>query len=541
MSDEESSFTVFRAYLLRREFTWFDIFLWVIANPLASGLLYYSVSVTGSPGFYGGVVPYAFLLAGLMFIPIALLFMITASSLPRSASPYILVSRAFGALPGFLSIALYLFLSGGLLTIGFLAYSSTGILSDGFIMSGYITNNSYLITLGESLKSVLFTVIIALIVITFLFVATIFGRRVIKILLYVSVAIPLVLYIAILVSLYPFSSRVFINNWNTLFNDSYGKIISIAQYGGVVNGVVVNALKPVSEWNATLALLGVAVYAYLGLENASFIAGEVKDPVNSYLKGYITGFTTLIALYTVTPVIITLIAGYDFLSAYSYLYHYYPGVLKIIMGTNTPPSPSLVTIISVYTGNTYTSLIFTAVAYLFYFNTMLTIWNSGIRILLALSQDHLMPRFLARISHRTGVPHYSNLFIYVLSTLILLSTIFIKSNLQLELSFLKIMNLGYSIFLVFIGLSLISVPLFSEKLYNRFTYRSRGLLYIVGYTSSTIGFGLALTVGTETSPTDILVATSLFGAILLLFIAITTYMKHRGVRYEEVFSRIPPM
>ncbi|AFL66657.1 APC family permease [Desulfurococcus amylolyticus] len=541
MSDEESSFTVFRAYLLRREFTWFDIFLWVIANPLASGLLYYSVSATGSPGFYGGVVPYAFLFAGLIFIPIALLFMIIASSLPRSASPYILVSRVFGMLPGFLSIALYLFLSGGLLTLGFLAYSSTGILSDGFIVSGYITNNSYLIMLGESLKSVFFTVIIALIVVTFLFVATMFGRRVIKILLYVSVAAPLVLYIAILVSLYPFSSKVFINNWNTLFNDSYGKIISIALYGGVVDGVVVNALKPVNEWSATFALLGVAMYAYLGLENASFIAGEVKDPVSSYFKGYITGFTTLTALYTVTPVIITLIAGYDFLSAYSYLYHYYPGVLKIIMGTNTPPSPSLTTIISVYTGNTYTSLIFTAVAYLFYFNTMLTIWISGIRALLALSQDHLMPRFLARISRRASVPHYSNLFIYVLSTLVLLLTIFIKSNLQLELSFLKIMNLGYSMFLVFTGLSLISVPLFSEKLYNRFTYRSRGLLYIVGYASSTIGFGLVLAAGANASLIDVVVATSLFGAILLLFIAVTTYMEHRGVRYEEVFSRIPPM
>lgn len=541
MGDEESSFTVFRAYLLRREFTWFDVFLWVIANPLASGLLYYSVSATGSPGFYGGVVPYAFLSAGLVFIPIALLFMITASSLPRSASPYILVSRTFGALPGFLAIALYLFLSGGLLSIGFLAFSSTGILSDGFIVGGHITNNSYLTALGESLRSMTFTVIIALIVFTLLFIAETLGRRAIRILLHVSVATPLVLYIAILTSLYPFSNKVFINNWNTLFNDSYGKIMSIALHGGVVNGVAVEALKPVTEWNATFALFGIAVWAYLGLENASFIAGEVKDPVNSYFKGYIAGFATLVALYTVTPVIVTLIAGYDFLSAYSYLYHYYPGVLKIIMGTNTLPSPSLVTIISVYTGNIYTSLIFTATAYLFYFNTMLTIWLSATRGLLALSQDHLMPRFLARISRRTSTPLYSNLFIYVLSTLVLLLSFFIKSNQQLELSFLKIMNLGYSVFLVFTGLSLISTPLFSEKLYSRFTYRNKGLLYIVGYTSSTVGFGLSLTVGANTSLTDVIVATSLFGAILLLFIAITTYMKHRGVRYEEVFSRIPPM
>lgn len=538
---EESPLTVFRAYLLKREFTWFDVFLWVVANPVASGLIYYSVSATGEYGYYGGVVPAAFIAAGIVFAPVALLFMIVASSLPRSASPYVLASRGLGALPGFIAASLYLFMSGGLLSLGFLAYSSIEVLGDGLTVSGHIAGSSILVGLGSAVRAQPYMLLAAFTLVTVLFLAAGMGRKSVKALLHASTAFPLVLYAAVMLSLFPFSRSVFTGNWDRLFNNSYSRIVDLALNGGVVNGVSVQPLRAVSEWSGTFTVFTMAVWAYLGVENASFIAGEVREPGSSYLKGYIAGYMVLVAMYTVTPVAVTLLAGYDFLSAYSYLYHHYPDVLKTLMGVNAPPAPCLATIVSVYTGNMVTSLLFTLAAFLFYFNTMLTSWVSATRILFALGEDRLMPRLTARVSRRTHVPGYANLFIYILSIAVVSASPFIRSHPSIEASFIRLMTLGYAFFLTITGLALISTLVFAEELYERFTFKDKRVLYPIGFTTSVVGFALALSSFAGISLTDILVASTGFSLILLLFIAVTLYMKRRGVRYSEVFSRIPPM
>jgi len=537
MSDEKPSFLVFRAYLLRREFTWFDVFLWVIANPLASGLLYYSVAATGYPGFYGGVMPFAFLLAGIVFIPVALLFMIIASSLPRSAAPYVFTSRSLGILPGFLAIGLYLFISGGLLSLGFLAYSSLRFLSSGLYLSGYMSGNTASTEAGLYLGTPVYALILTIITLTVLLIIGHLGRRAVRIVLYATVTVPLILLILIVSLSYPFSNNVFTSNWNTLFNNSYREIINTALKGGAG----VEPLRPVDAWTGILGLFTIAVWAYLGVESASFIAGEVRDPVKSYLKGYIAGYSVLVALYTVMPVVVTLIAGYDFLASYSYLYHYYPRLLGALMGVETPPSPSILLVIGVYNGNPVVALTLAFTAYLFYFNTMLTTWVAATRILFSLSEDHLMPRLFTRVSRKTHTPHYSNAFIYLLSIIVASATTYIVTDPQLESSFIKIMSFGYTVFLTVTGLAMLAAPVVSERLYSRLTYRNRALLYTIGFISSVAGFGLTLTTWSGISLGDILVTTVGYTVLLLVFIVITTYMKHRGVRYEEVFSKIPPM
>lgn len=540
--NEEESFLVFRAYLLRREFTLLDVFLWVIAAPLASGLIYYSVSAVGFHGYYGGVVYLAFLLGGVIFLPITLAFMVTASSLPRSASPYVLSTRSLSVLAGYIATVVYLFISGGLLSIGFLAFSSIGVIGDGLILGGYISGSRILAGLGEYLKNPAIAFISTLVVFTILFFAESYGRRMVKILLYASTITPLVIYLAVLLSMYPFSNSVFKSNWDKLFNNSYQAIISIALQGGVVNGSIVEPLKPVDMWSGTISLVTMAMWAYMGVEAASFIASEVKDPSRTYRRGYIAGYLLLLAIYTSTPVAITSLAGYDFLAAYSYLYHSNPVLLKSLMRVEGPlPSPSMVTVISVYTNSVFSAMLFTITAFLLYFDTLLVTWVSAVRILFTLSEDHLMPRLLSKVSRKYSVPFYSNLLIYILSVVVALLTVYIRSQPALEHAFLRYMNLGYAVFVAIIGLSLVNIPLASRSLRGWFKHMREWQLRFLGLIVFITGFLMAGFDLMWFSLRDLAVISVILTGVVASYIAVTGYMKRRGVVYEELVSRVPQM
>lgn len=68
--EEEETFFVRRASGLVRELNWYDIIIWVLATPAASGMTYYAVKILGDPSVYNGNLPLAFFIAGLMFLPL---------------------------------------------------------------------------------------------------------------------------------------------------------------------------------------------------------------------------------------------------------------------------------------------------------------------------------------------------------------------------------------------------------------------------------------------------------------------------------------
>jgi len=69
-----------RASGLVRELSWFDVMIWAIACPAASGMTYYAVKMLGDPSAYGGDEVLAFFFAGLMWLPLIVAFTIISSS-----------------------------------------------------------------------------------------------------------------------------------------------------------------------------------------------------------------------------------------------------------------------------------------------------------------------------------------------------------------------------------------------------------------------------------------------------------------------------
>src|SRR6056297_4276263 len=110
MSDKGVIFTR-RASGLVRELSWLDVFIFVVAGPAASGIMFYSVSTAAD--FPGASLPLAFLFGLIIFLPITLLVAINSATMPRSGGLYIGVSRVMGPTLGFLS-AWLLFIGYGI-------------------------------------------------------------------------------------------------------------------------------------------------------------------------------------------------------------------------------------------------------------------------------------------------------------------------------------------------------------------------------------------------------------------------------------------
>ncbi|MGC9012727.1 hypothetical protein [Thermogladius sp.] len=119
---------------------------------------------------------------------------------------------------------------------------------------------------------------------------------------------------------------------------------------GAVRGVT--PLTPAPLAAATGGIMVAALWAYARLESASFVAGEVKDPVKSYTWGYLLGFLTVFALYLLVPFVVEAKLGVSLVASYSYLYYTYRGVLKSLSGRPLVP-PSIFVYLSLFTSDKY--------------------------------------------------------------------------------------------------------------------------------------------------------------------------------------------
>jgi amino acid transporter len=110
---------------------WFEVFLWVVANPVASGFTFFTVQMLGTPGLYGGSNLLAYLLAGLVYVPVVLAFMYVALNVQRAAAPYVLISRAVSPVVAFIAIWYYMAATGGMMVAALWAYA--GLESASFV------------------------------------------------------------------------------------------------------------------------------------------------------------------------------------------------------------------------------------------------------------------------------------------------------------------------------------------------------------------------------------------------------------------------
>jgi amino acid transporter len=169
-----------RASGLVRELGWFDIAIWALATPAASGMTYYAVKILGDPSAYGGNIALAFFIAGLMFLPLVIGFALIVASYPRSGSLYVFVSRTLHPVLGFLPFWYFIIGGGAAIASGFLLFIGIKALSGPLVVAGLSTGNKGFIDMASTLTDPMNQLYIALVLIIVIWAINYTGMKVIK-------------------------------------------------------------------------------------------------------------------------------------------------------------------------------------------------------------------------------------------------------------------------------------------------------------------------------------------------------------------------
>jgi len=483
--------------------------------------------------FPGGDPVIGTLLGALLFVPLAAIYAMMTSSMPRSGGDYVFVSRALHPALGFVT-AWTIILWTSFFEGANANYLFTVALGPAFSIIGSIEQNSSISGLGSMLASptlvigggISFLVIMGLI-------ATFFGRglfRLLSILLYSGI-ISLLLMAAILL----ISGHVdFVSRFNAYSasysgtSDYYNQLISAANVPSVG-----------FSWAQTINFLPIVAYSFMFISAQQDVGGEIK---NAPRVSYRAILATLLISAVFTAGIIYLarsVIGSTFLYAAS--------ALSTSSSYVLPVSPSYNFLIGVLTPNT----VLLAVTQFLYLGWYLVLPPLGFlvvtRILLASSMDRVTPSLLARVSDRFHTPYVGIWLLIILSSLsLVIYTVYasILANLTATLGVLLGAFLLVSIGAIIFPYSRRTKPLFES---SPVQYRVLGVpvMTIAGTLSTLALLGLTYMYATNgaygaNSPFSIAAVAFEFCSALVIFAISYLYHKSRGLDLMLAFVQIPP-
>ena len=529
-----------RASGLVRELSWFDVMIWAIATPAASGMTYYAVKMLGDPSAYGGDEVLAFFLAGLMWLPLIVAFTIISSSFPRSSSLYVFVSRTLHPILGYIPFWYWIIGGGAAMVSGFMLYIGIKALGGAWTVAGLITGNKALIDIAYIVTDPVKQFIIALILIVLLWALNFFGVRAIKWTMRIITIIPLVVTIIVLVGLAFVGSNAVLNNWDKVFGPGTAKAIMDAAFkGGEYGGTTVEPLSKAPYWDATHSMLLWTLWAWTGFEAVTFVGSEVKNPTKSYIKGYIGAFIAIMLLYVANAFLVPLVGNYDFLAAYSYLQTNYPDALSSIVKGLPTPDPSVPLAASVAFLNPTLALIIGFAYFLWYLNTAMVCWVGGVRGFFSLAFDRALPEKLADVSPRWAAPTWANHLTAIIAFLGAFFTLMDSMGSSLAAGVVSFFDFSVLFFVWPVGLALMLVPWWKPDLFKQMTYQSKVLLAVIG--GLTFAIGWYFMIFTAYTDIPVLMTNILVGLVgIIVFTIMIARNRKRGIEVEKIYYEIPP-
>jgi amino acid transporter len=529
-----------RASGLVRELEWYDVMLWALAAPAASGMTYYAAKMLGDPTAYGGDPVMAFFIAGLLFLPPMLAFMVIATSFPRSSSLYVFVSRTLHPALGYMSFWYFIIGGGCALASGFLAYIGIKALAGPLAVAGVLTGNPTLLSLSYVVTDPVNQLVIALVVIVIVWLLNIFGARVLKWTMRVLVTIPLIITIIALGALALAGPNAFYNNWDKVFGPGTTEAITKLAYTGSYGDVKIDQpLTKVAYWDGTMSMLLWTIWAWTGLEVVTFIGSEVKHPTKSYVKGYIGGFLGVMILYLVNAFLIPFSGNYDFLAAYSYLKMDYPDQLSAILKGLPTPDPSVPFVVSVVLMNPAIAIIVGVAYFLWYLNTIIPIWVAGVRGFFSMAFDRMLPEKLAEVSPKWASPTWANHVMAIVALFGVLFTYLDALGSTLAAAVVSFMDFSCLFFVWPVGLALMLAPWWRPDLHKQMTWQSKALLFTIGALTFAIGwYFMVFTAYKELLVMLVNIIVGLLG--VTIFAAMSARNRDRGIEVEKIYYTIPP-
>ncbi len=529
-----------RASGLVRELSWIDVALWSIACPAASGMTFYAVKVLGYPDTYGGNIALAFLIAGLIFLPLTIAFYYVAASFPRSNSMYVVVSRTLHPVLGYLPFWYYIVGGGGAMVSGFIMYIGLKAFSGPVAVAGLATGNKALIDMAHALIDPLNQMIIAIILVIILWLLNLGGMKVIKWTMRIATIIPLSVTIITLVAL----AFVGQNNGMAAFDALYGpgsasKIMSVAFKEEAAKQYNIPVLTPNPVFIGTYGMLFWTLWAWTGLEITTFVGSEVKDPGKSYLRGLFIGYAVIMALYLFNAAILPYVFNYDFLAAYAYLKAEYPDVLSNLLPGKPLPEPSVPFYVAIAFPHPVIAIIVGLAYFLWYFNTAIPCWVACVRGFFSMSFDRAMPEKLASVSARFAAPTWANHITAIIAGLGAIITYY--EALGAELATALISWLDFSLFIIIwpLGLALMLLPWWRPEIFEGTVFKSKIATSALGAVVFILGWWLMLyTSYPEPTVQMVNIAAGAIGIIIYTYMMARN--RARGIDPSKIYGQIPP-
>ncbi len=527
-----------RASGLVRELDWYDVFIWVLATPAASGMTYYAVRVLGDPSCYGGNLVLAFFLAGLLFLPLMLACMLIATSFPRSSSLYVFVSRVVHPVLGYLPFWYYIIGGGAAMASGLILYIGVKALGGPLYTAGVMSNNAFLIALGEATSSPANQMCIAAVLVAIAWAINMFGMRVVKWFMRVATIIPLAVTIITLAGFAFLGPDGGLSRFDAVFGEGTARrIMEIGLGKAPVSGL--SPLEPAGLLAGTYGMLLYTLWAWSGLEVVTFVGSEVKSPSRSYLRGYLLGYAAVMALYLVNAFLVPWAFNYDFIASYAYLQRNYPDVLSEVLGGRAPPEASVPFFASIAFGSPIAAIIIGIAYFLWYLNTVVPIWVAGVRGFFSMAFDRVLPERIAEVSARFAAPTWANHVTALLA--VLGAAMAYLEDLGVAIAGAAISFLDFSLFLFVwpVGLALMLVPWIRPDLFNQMVISSRALCVALGAILFAEGWWLMLYTSYP-DPLVQIVNISVGTAGMAIFAYSTAKNRARGIDVTMVYAQIPP-
>jgi len=514
-----------RASGLVRELSWFDVFIFVVAGPAASGVTFYSVSTAAD--FPGASLPLAFLVGLAVFLPITLLVAITSAAMPRSGGLYIVVSRVMGPTIGYLS-AWLLFIGYGI-SSGVLGYIVVGLIGSAFSTAALSSGIGWLAKIGEIMQVSHWQLVGGALWVGLFWLIAYRGIRKVKSMMRAIFFIPLA-GTAVAIAWFALSGGP--DGVAASFNHTWGS--------GAFQAIIRKAAelgwnRPSFSLSATVSSLIVVIWAYASITIINYAGGEIKTPKTSMLRGFTVG-TVFVGIFYVIIVQSVYGAFGEFIACYDFLYDHHPEALSGIMGGLVQPSvPFYFMAIS---GNVWFGLVVAVSFALWFANSILPGFLANSRLAFALSMDKSFPRALSAVNRRTGSPtnavHLNAVFCFLGVLMMMLSVDVILSLLTITTFF---------IFWPF-GLSAMLLPYYKREIYERSPVQWTilgipAITLLGGFTFLAGWFFIYLSLRNFSPPVMITLI-----AVMLAGIAVYLYQQARnkrdGVDIDSIYSRIPP-
>ncbi len=514
-----------RASGLVRELSWFDVFIFVVAGPAASGVMFYSVSTAAD--FPGASLPLAFLFGLIIFLPITLLVAINSATMPRSGGLYIGVSRVLGPTTGYIS-AWLLFIGYGI-SSGVLGYLVVGLMGSIFSTAALSSGVGWLANVGAAMQTTIWQTIGGIIwVILFWYIAYT-GIRKVKNIMRVAFFIPM---IGTIITIFWFFLSGGTANVAKAFNHTWGS--------GIFEQISAKAIElgwaqSTFSFSATIGALIVVIWAYQSITIINYAGGEIKTPKTSMVRGFMIG-TFFVGMFYMIIVWSVYSAFGDFISKYDFLYDNNPELLQNILGDKV--QPSIPFFFMSITRNIWLGLVISISIALWFANSILPGFLANSRLAFALAMDKSFPKTLSKVNRRTGSPTnavHLNAFFCVIGVLIMTLSVKVILSILLFTSFF--------IFWTF-GLSAMLLPYHKPEIYDRSPVKWEILgipvMTILGTFTFIAGWFFLYLSMENFTPVIMLTLIGVMVIGLIVFLIQQHKNKKAGIDSSKIYSDIPP-